>query len=124
MSKERRLMYIEFKEDGIGGPARIGWVTFSKSGKSIDYNGHRFRKITGFKSNYRDTETREKYWISGCKKDGTDALYSTTVEIDPDARGEYWVNIRNLPKKKAQASILLISTRGTVTLTLDGRARL
>ena len=39
MSKERRLMYIEFKGDGIFGPARIGWMTFSKTGKSIDYNG-------------------------------------------------------------------------------------
>jgi hypothetical protein len=104
MSKERRLMYIEFKEDGIVGPAQIGWVTFSKSGKSIDYNGHRFGKISGFKSNYRDTETRQKYWISGCKKDGSYALYSTTVEIDPDAREEYWVNVRKLPRRKAQAS--------------------
>jgi len=104
MSKERRLMYIEFKGEDIVGPARLGWVTFSKSGKSIDYNGRRFGKVSGFKSNYWDTETHEEYWISGCKKDGTDALYSTTVEIDPDAREEYWVNIRKLPTKKAQAS--------------------
>jgi hypothetical protein len=99
-------MYIELKGDSIVGPARIGWVTFSKSGESIDYNGHRFGKISGggFKGNYFDTETHEEYWISGCKKDGTDALYSTTVEIDPDAREEYWVNVRKLPGKKAQAS--------------------
>jgi hypothetical protein len=104
MSKKRRLMYIDFKGNSIVGPARIGWVTLSKSGKSIDYDGRRFGKISGFKSNYWDTETHEEYWISGCKKDGTDALYSTTVEIDPDARQEYWVNVRNLPRKKVQAS--------------------
>jgi len=28
-----RIMYIEFKSEGIRGPARIGRVTFSKSGK-------------------------------------------------------------------------------------------
>jgi hypothetical protein len=32
-------------------------------------------------ANYYDVETREHYWISGCKKDGTDALYSTIVEV-------------------------------------------
>jgi hypothetical protein len=30
MSKERRLMYIEFKRDGIVGPARIGWVRIKR----------------------------------------------------------------------------------------------
>ncbi|HMG35613.1 MAG TPA: 1-deoxy-D-xylulose-5-phosphate synthase [Blastocatellia bacterium] len=104
MSRERRLMYIEFKGDNIVGPARIGWATFSKSGKSIYYDGRRFEKISGFKSNYWDAGTHEEYWISGCKRDGSDALYSTTVEIDVDAREEYWVNIRNLPKNKTQRS--------------------
>jgi hypothetical protein len=38
----------------------------------------------GFKANFFDVETREHYWISGCKKEGRDALYSTRVEIDDD----------------------------------------
>ena len=58
----------------------------------------------GFKANYHDAETREHYWISGCKKDGTDALYSTIVEIDEDVREEYWTQIRNKPEKKTIAS--------------------
>jgi hypothetical protein len=45
-------------------------------------------------------DTGEQYWISGCKKDGTDALYSTTVEIDEDVREEYWMVIRNKPEMK------------------------
>jgi hypothetical protein len=32
-----RIMYIEQKDDGINGPARIGRVTFSKSGRSLYY---------------------------------------------------------------------------------------
>ncbi len=95
-------MWIENKGDGNGivGPARIGRVTFSKSGKSVHYSGRTFQTLagSGFKANYFDTETGEHYWISGCHKDGRDALYSTKVEIDDDAREEYWTAIRNKPE--------------------------
>lgn len=103
----RRLMYIEYKGEGIVGPARIGWVRFSKSGRSLEYGGRRFRSLagSGFKANYFDEETGDHYWISGCKKNGTDALYSTTIEIDEDAREEYWVGVRGLPENSAQASV-------------------
>jgi hypothetical protein len=101
-------MYIENKgDDGIVGPARIGRVTFSKTGKSVYYRGQRFQTLrgTGFKSNYFNIETREQYWISGCKRDGSDALYSTIIEIDEDVRGEYWTTIRNKPEQKEVASL-------------------
>ena len=98
-------MYIEFKgRDTLEGPARIGRVTFSKSGKSIFYKGRRFDRANGFKANYMDAETGDYYWISGCKKDGTDALYSTNVEINKDVREEYWTEIRNKPELKEISS--------------------
>ena len=95
-------MYLEHKVDGIEGPARIGRVTYSKSGQSLYYRGRRFVTMSGrgFKANYTDAETGEEYWISGCKKNGADALYSTTVEIDEDVREEYWTQIRNRPELK------------------------
>ena len=99
-------MYIEYKGGGISRPARIGRVTYSKSGRSLYYKGRRFSSLagSGFKANYRDEETGEEYWISGCKKDGTDALYATTVEIDEDVREEYWSKIRGkLEPKKAES---------------------
>ncbi|MCB0355030.1 MAG: hypothetical protein KDD64_15970 [Bdellovibrionales bacterium] len=101
-----RIMYIEHKGEGLTGPARIGRVTFSKSGKSIHYEGKTFESLkgSGFKANYFDVETGEHFWISGCKKDGTDGLYTTAVEIDPDAREEYWTDIRGMPEKKDVAS--------------------
>jgi hypothetical protein len=99
-------MYIEYKGDGIVGPARIGWVTFSKTGQSVYYGGRRFaRNKRGFKSNYRETESGDEYWISGCHKDGADALYSTTIEIDEDARHAYWVNVRGMPANVLQSSL-------------------
>ena len=51
----------------------------------------------GFKSNYVDIDSGE-YWISGCRKDGRDALYSTIVDIDEDALEEHWVKIRKQPE--------------------------
>ena len=100
MGHKTRIMYIEDKSGGIVGNARIGRVIFSKTGKSLYYNGKTFKSLNGrgFKSNYYDVETNKEYWISGCKKDGTDALYSTKVGIDADVWEEYWVEIRNKPE--------------------------
>lgn len=98
-----RIMYIENKgsENGLIGAARIGRVTFSKTGKSIHYKGKTFQTLrgTGFKANYFDVETGDYYWISGCKKDGSDRLYGERVPIyiDEDVCDEYWRDIRNLP---------------------------
>ncbi len=93
-------MYIEDKTDGLVGPARIGRVTYSKSGSSVYYDGKRFESLKGkgFKANYREVETGDEYWISGCHKDGRDALYATDVEIDDDVREEYWIEIRQEPE--------------------------
>jgi hypothetical protein len=100
-----RIMYIESKAAGLSGPARIGRVTFSKSGKTIYYGGRTFESLKGrgFKSNYRDVDTREEYWISGPHKDGGDRLYGgrDTVDIDPDVRREYWRDIRGQPHRVA-----------------------
>jgi hypothetical protein len=103
----KRVMWIEFKGENIVGPARIGWVDVRDKGKRLDYGNQSFRTLRGqgFKSNYYDVETHEEYWISGCRKDGRDALYSTTAEIDEDALEEYWVNIRKLPQNKSVRQI-------------------
>lgn len=96
-------MWVECKTGGLVGPARIGWVEVKDRGKRIDYAGKTFRSLggMGFKSNFYEVESREEYWISGCRKDGRDALYGTEAEVDEDALDEYWVKIRNLPEKKS-----------------------
>lgn len=92
-----RIMYIELKVN-LTGPARIGRVTFSKTGRTLYYRGQAFQSLRGrgFKANYRDVQTGEHYWISGPRRDGADRLYgeSTPVEIDEDVRKEYWSTIR------------------------------
>jgi hypothetical protein len=102
-----RIMYIELKADGVNGPARIGRVTFSQSGKTIYYRGRTFRSCggQGFLCNYFDVETNEGYWISGCKRNGEDRLYPGTIEIDEDVRDEYWTLIRRQPENKKRKNI-------------------
>lgn len=99
-----RIMYIECKVGGLIGPARIGRVTFSRTGCTLYYRGQRFQSLkgAGFKSNYFDVETGQEYWISGPKRDGSDRLYGERIpiEIDDDAREEYWTDIRHLPEYK------------------------
>lgn len=98
-----RIMYIECKAESLNGPARIGRVTFSKSGRSLTYSGKTFQSLAGrgFKANYFDVETGEHYWISGPRKDGIDRLYGQStipVEIDEDVADEYWSEIRSKAK--------------------------
>jgi hypothetical protein len=99
-----RIMYIESKASGLTGPARIGRVTFSKTGKTVYYQGRTFQSLkgAGFKANFYDVASGESYWISGPRKDGADRLYGerTGVEIDPDVRLEYWRDIRGAPERR------------------------
>lgn len=100
-------MYIEDKSEGLSGPARIGRVTFSKTGQTLYYQGRTFASLkgNGYKANYYDVDSGEHFWISGCKKSGVDALYSNTVTIDEDVLDEYWVEIRNKPEMIANRLI-------------------
>jgi hypothetical protein len=98
MGQRTQIMYIECKAGELTGPARIGRVTFSKSGATLYYKGQQFRSLkgSGFKANYYDVETGDEYWISGPRKDGVDALYATNIQtdVDEDVREEYWSKIR------------------------------
>jgi hypothetical protein len=99
-----KIMYIECKAGKLTGEGRIGRVTFSKTWKTVYYQGRAFQRMVrgGFKSNYYDKETGVDYWISGPKKNGDDRLYGGNVPvlIDDDIREEYWCTIRNQPDRK------------------------
>ena len=93
------IMYIEEKP-GLAGHARIGRVTFSATRKTIYYAGRKLQSLkgAGYKANYHNVESGLHYWISKCRKDGNDTLYPGVVEIDDDAREEYWTEIRKMPE--------------------------
>src|SRR5258708_28293790 len=76
-----RIMYIEDKSNGLVGPARIGRVTFSKTGRNIYYQDRIFHRFKGFKANYYDLKTGDHFWISGPKRNGGDTLYVSNTPI-------------------------------------------
>ena len=97
--KKTRIMYIELKSGfGDSGPARIGRVSFSKTGASVYYKGKRLQRARGrgISGNYLDAETGEEYWVSGVKRDRSDRHWagSGPVEIDEDVREEYAALLR------------------------------
>jgi hypothetical protein len=88
------LKYIELKSGfGDTGPAWIGLAEFSKSGRTVYFNGKAMKNSNarGIAGNYYDIETGEEYWISGIKKDGTDRHWagSGKIMIDKNVVEEY-----------------------------------
>jgi hypothetical protein len=104
-----RIMYIEHKGGDLIGPARIGRVTFSRTGCTLYYRDQVFQSLkgNGFKSNYFEVASGDTYWISGPKRDGSDRLYGEriAIEIDEDVRDEYWTEVRGLPGLLARSTV-------------------
>jgi hypothetical protein len=99
-----RLMYVELKTGySDNGPAWIGKASFSKTGRTIYFNGQAFRggRLGG---NHHEVESGDTYWISGVKKDGSDRHWAGAggIKIDKAAISEYLAFLKKseLPKNK------------------------
>lgn len=95
-------MYIEFRgPDDRLVSARIGRVSFSKSGKTLYYTGKAF--LRAGRAEYTEVDSRDRYWITGARKDGNDRggnrPGSFRIEIDEDVRQEYWKESRGMPER-------------------------
>ncbi|GAO45320.1 hypothetical protein [Flavihumibacter petaseus] len=67
---KQKLKYIELKSGyNDDGPAWIGYVEYSKSGKTVYFNDHAF--YGNGHGGSHDMETGEIYWITGIKKNGS-----------------------------------------------------
>lgn len=92
-----RIMYVQLKTgyNTDQGPAWIARVKFSKTWRTAYVHGRTLHRLTGTAyaggdSNFYDHETGEEFWISGPKRDRTDARYSSTQpSVDADARDAY-----------------------------------
>ncbi len=93
--ESERVMYVECKDGDIdGADARIGWVRYSKTGRSVYYRGLTLSAIggRGGAGNFIDAETGTEYWVSGIKKRGSNlhpAESGKKVVVDEDARAAY-----------------------------------
>ena len=86
------IRYIELKTGfHDDGPAWIGKVKESKTGRTIYFNDHAFQRYNGGLGNFIDVETGEIYWISGIKKNGQDRHWAGKgkVMIDEKVVDEY-----------------------------------
>jgi len=91
------LRYIELKSGhSDNGPAWIGYVTSSKTGRTLYFNGRGLMKLKDQRraesgGNYVDMETGESFGVSGVKKNGEDRHWagSGKVLIEPAAVSEY-----------------------------------
>ncbi|WP_027064855.1 hypothetical protein [Maribacter sp. Hel_I_7] len=84
------LKYIELKSGfGDNGPAWIGIAEFSKSGRTVYFNGKALKNSNaqGIAGNYFDIENGDEYWVSGIKKNGTDRHWAGggKIMIDKNA---------------------------------------
>ena len=90
---KRRLMYVENNDGEIDGAhARVGWVSFSKTGKTVYYRDRELAKANGVRGNFVDLATGDEYWVSGIKKRGSNAHWAESgisMLIDADATDEY-----------------------------------
>jgi hypothetical protein len=98
----KMLRYIELKSGyADNGPAWIGYVQQSKTGRTLYFNGRGLMKLKGQRrgdsgGNYIDMETGESFWVSGAKLNGQDRHWagSGKVLIEAAAVAEYLATIK------------------------------
>jgi hypothetical protein len=96
------LKYLELKSGhSDNGPAWIAYVTQSKTGRTLYFNGRGLLKLKGQRrdecgGNYIDSETRQSFWVSGVKLNGKDRHWagSGKVLIEAAAVTEYLETIK------------------------------
>ena len=93
----KRIMFVQLKSgfNTDAGPAWITRVRFTKTGRTAYFHDRTLRRTTGTAyangdANFRDVESGEDFWISGPKRDSTDARYSRQQPlVEDDVLAEY-----------------------------------
>lgn len=110
----KTLRYIELKSGhSDNGPAWIGYVTSSKTGRTLYFDGRGLMKLKGQRrgdsgGNYVDMETGESFWVSGVKKNAEDRHWagSGKVLVEATAVSEYLQTIgaKTLDKSRCEVT--------------------
>ena len=108
----RKLMFMEPRSQAIGGQGRIGWVEYISRCGVYHYRGAVLRKSEEGDYNCFDAGSGEPYLVTAPKYNGRDKLNGGLVEIDEDAREEYWQRIRRQPACIALTSFRAGARRG------------
>ncbi|KTR17849.1 hypothetical protein [Curtobacterium citreum] len=87
-----RIMYVQLKTGHPldAGPAWISRVHFTRTWKTAYFHGRTLAREQSWDANFRDVDTDECFWLSGPKRDRTDARYGHgSPTVDDDARADY-----------------------------------
>jgi hypothetical protein len=116
----KMLRYIELKSGhSDNGPAWIGYVTPSKTGRTIYFNGRALGKLKGQRrgesgGNFVDMETGQSFWVSGVKKNGQDRHWAGAgkIMIEAAAVSEYLeaVGASALDKSRHEVTHAVVET--------------
>jgi Fe-S cluster assembly iron-binding protein IscA len=85
-------MHVEqILDDDEAGPAWIGRITFSKTGRTLYARGRALQLMGGEGSDYVDQATGERFRLSNVKRDLQQRRFPGygDVEVDPEAVEEY-----------------------------------
>lgn len=85
-------MFVQLKSgyDLDRGPCWISRVRFSKSWQTAYFHELTLRREQRVDGNFTDVDTGEVWWLSGPKRDRSDARYSNQQPVvDEDARAAY-----------------------------------
>jgi hypothetical protein len=103
-------MFVQLKTgyDTDAGPSWIANVRFSKSWSTVYFHDRTLRRVAGtayanHDSNFYDVDSGERYWVTGPKRDKTDARYGREqpiVEDDVRAAYEAFLNGESLPGRE------------------------
>lgn len=111
LTMKSEIKYIELKTGyNDNGPAWIGLVSFSKTGRTIYFNGKAFQSLNGngISGNYYEIESGDEYWISGVKKNQNDRhiFGSGKINIESKVLAEYLKIINQKSLKERDYTIL------------------
>ena len=99
-------MLVERKDGPRTEAASVGRVSFSKTEKTLYYRGMSLQavRVKGGKTCYEDLISGDSYHAAAARKDGSDVLAcaGVVVEIDDNARDEYWGSIRYQPERASE----------------------
>lgn len=108
------LRYVELKSGySDSGPAWIAYVTPSKTGRTVYFNGRALMKLKGQRhgdsgGNYVDIKTGESFWVSGVKKNGEDRhrAGSGKVLVEAAAKSDYLkaIGAKTLDKSRCEVT--------------------
>ncbi|WP_200975403.1 hypothetical protein [Echinicola sp. 20G] len=110
------IKYLELKSGfSDNGPAWIGMVSFSKSGKTIYFDGKAFQSLngTGISANYFDIESGNEYWISGVKRDMSDRhkFGGGKIYVEKRILNDYLKIIGKLDLPKSEYELVAVETQ-------------